>query len=142
MTEGEFRGRRWRRPARPDRENSVTDTPSTDSAAEPRYTPLRARHWALGVSFTDFGGWQMPVRHTFDGAEHHAVREAAVVFDISNIAEFPVQETVAAAYLDFVLAGRLSAMAVGKAKFSLLRAEYGGIIHDVIVYRLQDDDFL
>src|SRR5690606_16132355 len=108
MTEGEFRGRRWRRPARPDRENSVTDTPSTDSAAEPRYTPLRARHEALGVSFTDFGGWQMPVRYTSDLAEHHAVRQAAGVFDISHMAEFTVQGTDAAAYLDYALAGRLS----------------------------------
>ena len=44
---------------------------------EDRYTPLRERHEALGASFTDFGGWQMPVRYTSDLAEHHAVREAA-----------------------------------------------------------------
>ncbi len=109
---------------------------------EPRYTPLRARHEALGASFTDFGGWQMPVRYTSDLAEHHAVRQAAGIFDISHMAEFLVDGDGSAAYLDYALAGRLSALAVGKAKYSLLLAEDGGIIDDVIVYRLQDAQFL
>ena len=107
-----------------------------------RYTPLRERHEALGASFTDFGGWQMPVRYTSDLAEHHAVREAAGIFDISHMAEFTIRGAGAAEYLDYALAGRLSALAVGKAKYSLLLAEDGGIIDDVIVYRLGDDDFL
>ncbi len=88
--------------------------------SDPRYTPLRERHEALGASFTDFGGWQMPVRYTSDLAEHHAVRQAAGVFDISHMAEFTVRGTGAAAFLDYALAGRLSALAVGKAKYSLL----------------------
>ncbi|WP_298867829.1 glycine cleavage system aminomethyltransferase GcvT [uncultured Microbacterium sp.] len=120
----------------------MTDTPLSESAAEPRYTPLRARHEALGASFTDFGGWQMPVRYTSDLAEHHAVREAAGIFDISHMAEFTVRGSEAAAFLDYALAGRLSAMSIGKAKYSLLLTEDGGIIDDVIVYRLADDDFL
>ncbi|MEV4735759.1 MULTISPECIES: glycine cleavage system aminomethyltransferase GcvT [unclassified Microbacterium] len=110
--------------------------------SDPRYTPLRDRHEALGASFTDFGGWQMPVRYTSDLAEHHAVRQAAGIFDISHMAEFTVRGVDAGAYLDYALAGRLSALAVGKAKYSLLLAESGGIVDDVIVYRLQDDDYL
>lgn len=110
--------------------------------AEARYTPLRARHEALGASFTDFGGWQMPVRYTSDLAEHRAVREAAGIFDISHMAEFLIDGFGSPAYLDYALAGRLSAMAVGKAKYSLLLAEDGGIIDDVIVYRLGDARFL
>lgn len=108
----------------------------------PRYTPLRERHEALGATFTDFGGWQMPVRYTSDLAEHRAVREAAGIFDISHMAEFTVRGASAAEYLDFALAGRLSAMTVGKAKYSLLLTADGGIVDDVIVYRLADDDFL
>ncbi len=54
------------------------------------YTPLRERHEALGASFTDFGGWAMPVRYTSDLAEHHAVRTAAGLFDISHMAQFGV----------------------------------------------------
>ncbi|MCT1478522.1 glycine cleavage system aminomethyltransferase GcvT [Microbacterium sp. p3-SID336] len=110
--------------------------------SEPRYTPLRARHEALGASFTDFGGWQMPVRYTSDLAEHHAVRRAAGLFDISHMAEFTVRGAGAADYLDYALAGRLSALAVGKAKYSLLLTSRGGIVDDVIVYRLADEDFL
>lgn len=110
--------------------------------SDPRYTPLRERHEALGASFTDFGGWQMPVRYTSDLAEHHAVRRSAGIFDISHMAEFLVTGDFAAHFLDYALAGRLSAMAVGKAKYSLMLADDGGIIDDVIVYRLAEDRFL
>lgn len=105
----------------------------------PRSTVLRARHEDLGASFTDFGGWLMPVRYTSDLAEHHAVRTAAGLFDISHMAEFFVSGPDAGAYLDYALAGRLSTLPIGKAKYSLLLAEGGGIIDDVIVYRLDDD---
>ena len=110
--------------------------------SDPRYTPLRDRHEALGASFTDFGGWQMPVRYTSDLAEHHAVRQAAGLFDISHMAEFLVTGDFAGEFLDYALAGRLSAMTVGKAKYSLVLAEDGGIVDDVIVYRLAEDRYL
>lgn len=114
----------------------------TDTPAPPRTSPLHDRHEALGASFTDFGGWNMPVRYTSDLAEHRAVREAAGLFDISHMAEFRVDGPRAAAFLDYVLAGRLSTMKVGKAKYSLVLAESGGIVDDVIVYRTGDDSFL
>jgi aminomethyltransferase len=109
---------------------------------DPRYTPLRERHEALGATFTDFGGWQMPVRYTSDLAEHHAVRQAAGIFDISHMAEFLITGDFAGEFLDHALAGRLSTLAVGKAKYSLLLAEKGGIVDDVIVYRLAEDRYL
>ena len=113
-----------------------------ETPAPPRTSPLHDRHEALGASFTDFGGWNMPVRYTSDLAEHRAVREAAGLFDISHMAEFRVEGSRAAAFLDHVLAGRLSTMKVGKAKYSLALAESGGIVDDVIVYRTGDDTFL
>ena len=109
---------------------------------DPRTTPLSDRHAALGASFTDFGGWSMPVRYTSDLAEHHAVRTTAGLFDISHMAEFTVDGPDAGAFLDFALAGRLSTMPIGKAKYSLVLAESGGIVDDVIVYHLADDSFL
>jgi len=109
---------------------------------DPRYTILRDRHEALGASFTDFGGWAMPVRYTSDLAEHHAVRSAAGLFDISHMAEFFVSGGGAADYLDYALAGRLSTLPVGRAKYSLLLAGSGGIVDDLIVYRLADERFL
>jgi len=114
----------------------------TETPAPPRTSPLHDRHEALGASFTDFGGWNMPVRYTSDLAEHRAVREAAGLFDISHMAEFRVEGEAAAAFLDYVLAGRLSIMKVGKAKYSLVLAASGGIVDDVIVYRTADDSFL
>ncbi len=109
---------------------------------EPRYTPLRATHEALGATFTDFGGWMMPVRYTSDLVEHNAVRSGAGLFDISHMAEFVVAGGAAAGFLDYALAGRISTMKVGKAKYSLLLDERGGIIDDLIVYRIGDDRFL
>jgi aminomethyltransferase len=107
-----------------------------------RETPLAARHRALGASFTDFGGWSMPVRYTSDLAEHHTVRSAAGLFDISHMAEFLVTGQEAGTYLDFALAGSISGMKIGKAKYSLLLSDAGGILDDVIVYRLGDERFL
>ena len=109
---------------------------------ELRTTALHERHEALGASFTDFGGWLMPVRYSSDLAEHHAVRTAAGLFDISHMAEFAVEGAEAAAFLDYALAGAVSPMRVGKAKYSLVLAESGGIVDDVIVYRIADHRFL
>lgn len=102
---------------------------------DPRSTPLHDRHEALGASFTDFGGWLMPVRYSSDLAEHHAVRSAAGLFDISHMAEFLVEGRDAGAFLDYALAGRLSTLVDDQAKYSLLLDVDGGIVDDVIVYR-------
>ena len=113
-----------------------------DTSAPQRHSPLHAVHEALGAAFTDFAGWQMPVRYSSDLAEHHAVRTAAGIFDISHMAEIAVDGTDAAAFLDAALAGRLSAMAPGKAKYSLVLDEHGGIVDDLIVYRMTDTSYL
>ncbi len=109
---------------------------------EPRRSPLHERHEALGASFTDFGGWWMPVRYGSDLAEHHAVRERAGLFDISHMAEFMVEGAGAAAFLDDALSIRASAVEVGRAKYALLLEEPGGILDDLIVYRLAENRFL
>ncbi|MCW3491745.1 glycine cleavage system aminomethyltransferase GcvT [Microbacterium sp. SSM24] len=106
---------------------------------DPRTTPLHERHTALGASFTDFGGWSMPVRYSSDLAEHHAVRTAAGIFDISHMAEFFVDGPDAGAFLDYALAGRLSTLVDDQAKYSLVLDADGGIVDDVIVYRYRED---
>jgi aminomethyltransferase len=114
------------------------------AADEPdeRLSPLHDVHVAAGASFTDFAGWQMPVRYSSDLAEHHAVRTAAGLFDLSHMAEIAVSGPEAGAFLDRALAGTLSTIAVGRAKYSLLLSAEGGIVDDLVVYRLDDDDFL
>jgi aminomethyltransferase len=99
------------------------------------YTALYEEHKKLGASFTDFGGWQMPLKYGSELAEHKAVRNSAGIFDLSHMGEVWVTGPDAAAFLDYALAGKISAMAVGKAKYSLICNEDGGIIDDLIVYR-------
>ncbi|MDT0170615.1 glycine cleavage system aminomethyltransferase GcvT [Pseudarthrobacter sp. BRE9] len=100
-----------------------------------KYTALYDEHKKLGASFTDFGGWQMPLKYSSELAEHHAVRNAAGLFDLSHMGEVWVTGPDAAAFLDYALVGKISAMAVGKAKYSLICNEDGGIIDDLITYR-------
>ncbi|AMM31746.1 Aminomethyltransferase [Sinomonas atrocyanea] len=113
----------------------------TETTTEKR-TALYAEHAALGAAFTDFGGWQMPLKYGSELAEHRAVRDAAGLFDLSHMGEVWATGPGAAAFLDYALVGKLSAIAVGKAKYSLICAEDGGIIDDLIVYRVAEEDFL
>src|SRR6478752_6625890 len=106
------------------------------------YTALYEEHKKLGASFTDFGGWQMPLKYSSELAEHHAVRKSAGLFDLSHMGEVWVTGPEAAAFLDYALVGKISAMAVGKAKYSLICQEDGGIIDDLITYRRGDEKFL
>ena len=106
------------------------------------YTALYEQHKIAGASFTDFGGWQMPLKYSSELAEHHAVRNAAGLFDLSHMGEVWVTGPDAAAFLDYALTGKLSAVAVGKAKYSLICQEDGGIIDDLISYRRAEDKYL
>ncbi|MGO1539492.1 MAG: glycine cleavage system aminomethyltransferase GcvT [Leucobacter sp.] len=107
-----------------------------------KHTPLYAEHQRLGASFTDFGGWDMPLKYDSELAEHHAVRNSAGLFDLSHIGEIRVQGPDAAVFLNTALVGNLAAISVGRAKYSLLCTENGGIIDDLISYRLADDEYL
>ena len=105
-------------------------------------TALHAEHAMLGASFTDFGGWDMPLKYQSELAEHHAVRQGAGLFDLSHMGEIWVRGPQAAAFLDYALVGNLSAIAVGKAKYSLICNPDGGIIDDLISYRRAEDVYL
>ncbi|WP_022900602.1 glycine cleavage system aminomethyltransferase GcvT [Humibacter albus] len=107
-----------------------------------RLSPLNDAHIAAGASFTDFAGWQMPVRYSSDLAEHRAVRTAAGLFDLSHMGEIVVLGPQAAEALDHALAGRLSALELGQAKYSLLLNDAGGILDDLVVYRTGADRYL
>jgi aminomethyltransferase len=104
--------------------------------------PLRQKHANLGASFTDFGGWEMPVRYSSDLAEHEAVRTKAGLFDISHMGEIFIEGKDAASFLDYALVGAASEIAIGRAKYSLICNEAGGILDDLIVYRLAEESYL
>ena len=107
-----------------------------------RDTPLRAVHERLGATMTDFAGWLMPLRYEGETAEHNAVRTRAGLFDLSHMGEIAVTGPGAAAALDYALTGQPSALAPGRARYTMICAPDGGVLDDLIVYRLADDEFL
>ncbi|MGJ9404062.1 glycine cleavage system aminomethyltransferase GcvT [Arthrobacter sp. KK5.5] len=114
----------------------------TEQTTTPRRTALHDEHARLGASFTDFGGWDMPLKYGSELGEHKAVRETAGLFDLSHMGEVWVEGPQAAAFLNTALVGNLAVIAVGKAKYSLICNADGGIIDDLITYRRAEDRFL
>jgi aminomethyltransferase len=102
-------------------------------------TPLHARHIALGAKMADFGGWDMPIEYAGTVAEHTAVREDVGVFDVSHMGYTEVTGSGAIAWLNTVLANDLDRVGAGQAQYNLLCDESGGVIDDLIVYRIDDD---
>ena len=135
MKEGEFVSPSQRGAKR------LTESAETSDSAE-RFSPLHQQHLDAGASFTDFAGWQMPVRYSSELAEHLAVRTKAGLFDLSHMGEIVVLGPQSAQALDYALAGLISAMAIGQAKYSLLLAPDGGILDDLVVYRTGIDRFI
>jgi aminomethyltransferase len=111
-------------------------------ATRPRRTPLTAVHERLGATLTDFAGWLMPLRYGSELAEHRAVRTAAGLFDLSHMGEIAVTGPEAAEALDYALVGHLSALAPGRARYTMICAADGGVLDDLIVYRLADQEYL
>lgn len=107
-----------------------------------RHTALFTQHELHGASFTDFGGWQMPLKYRSELEEHHTVRRAAGIFDLSHMGEVLVTGPDAARFLNYALVSNLAVIAVGKAKYSLICTAEGGVIDDLITYRLAEDSFL
>jgi len=91
---------------------------------------------------TPFAGWLMPLRYRSEIAEHQAVRGAAGLFDLSHMGEIFLTGPGAGTALDFALVGNLSAVAPGRARYTMICAVDGGVLDDLIVYRLGDDEFL
>ena len=105
-------------------------------------TALHATHEAAGAQFTDFSGWWMPLRYDSDLTEHHRVRQGVGLFDLSHMAEIMVSGEKAGPFLDYALSATHSTMESGRAKYSLILAPDGGILDDLIVYRLSFESFL
>lgn len=107
-----------------------------------RTSPLHERHVELGASFTPFGPWTMPLRYGNELDEHHAVRSTAGLFDLSHMGEIRVRGPQAGAFLDHALISTFSTLPVGRARYSMLIDDTGGILDDLLAYRLADDEFL
>lgn len=105
-------------------------------------SPLKERCTQMGAQFTEFGGWSMPLRYTGDIKEHNAVRSAVGMFDLSHMAQIEVEGPIAGDALDAALVTMPSAMPIGRARYSLILDSTGGILDDLIVYRLAENSYL
>ena len=105
-------------------------------------TPLYERHVALGARLVPFAGWEMPVQYEGVIPEHRAVRTDAGAFDVSHMGEFLVEGPGAYAFLQTVLSNDLDRIGEGKAQYTLLTNERGGIVDDLIAYELSPEQFL
>jgi aminomethyltransferase len=107
-----------------------------------QHTPLHDRHVELGARMVPFAGWEMPVQYAGVIPEHHAVRTDAGVFDVSHMGELEVEGPHALELLQHALSNDLDRLAPGEAQYTLLTNEEGGIIDDLIVYRVGEQSFL
>ena len=105
-------------------------------------TSLYDRHVAAGARLIEFGGWEMPVQYRGILEEHRAVRERAGLFDLSHMGEVWLEGPGAGSALAFALVSDPTRLAVGRAQYSMIVAEDGGIIDDLIVYRAGPERFL
>jgi aminomethyltransferase len=112
------------------------------TGGSPRQTPLLAVHQRLGATLTEFAGWLMPLRYGSETAEHRAVRTAAGLFDLSHMGEIVVTGPQAGEALDYALVGQPSALKPGRARYTMICAPDGGVLDDLIVYRLTGEKFL
>jgi aminomethyltransferase len=111
-------------------------------AQPPKHTPLYEIHRELGANLVEFAGFLMPLRYGSETAEHQAVRTGAGLFDLSHMGEIFLSGPGAAAALDYALVGYLSAMQVGRARYTMICEPAGGVLDDLIVYRVAPETFM
>jgi len=108
----------------------------------PRHTPLNETHRASGARMVDFGGWDMPVNYGSQIEEHHAVRRECGMFDVSHMQVVDVEGGDARAFLRRALANNVDKLAsAGRALYSCMLNERGGVVDDLIVYFFREDWF-
>jgi len=105
-------------------------------------TPLADRHRALGARMVEFAGWSMPVQYAGILEEHRAVRTRAGLFDLSHMGELFVEGADAAKALGYALVSEPAALQVGRAHYSMICFPDGGVLDDLIVYRLGEERFM
>lgn len=112
------------------------------SHAPLKRTPLFEKHVELGAKMVDFGGWEMPVQYEGILAEHEAVRTRAGIFDVSHMGQFRVKGPRAMEALEQLMANHVGKLQPGEAVYTPMCRNNGGIVDDLIVYRLWPDEFL
>jgi aminomethyltransferase len=112
----------------------------SDSAQ--KRTPLYDEHVRLGAKIVLFGGWLMPVQYRSIVEEHQTVRNSVGIFDISHMGQLIVEGTGAGEWLNTMLTNNIDKLEVGQGQYTFLLNDAGGIIDDLIAYRITDQKFL
>ena len=107
-----------------------------------KMSPLDSKHRELGAKMGAFGGWDMPISYGGTVGEHIATRERAGIFDVSHLGKLMVRGAQAAQFLDSQLTNRMANLVSGRARYTLICNEDGGIIDDLIVYGIADEEYL
>ncbi|MDS1032937.1 glycine cleavage system aminomethyltransferase GcvT [Porphyromonadaceae sp. NP-X] len=107
-----------------------------------KITPFTHFHIALGAKMAEFAGFYMPIEYTGINEEHLTVRQAAGVFDVSHMGEFLIKGANALAFLQKMTTNDVSVLSVGKAQYSCFPNGKGGIVDDLLVYRLAEEKYL
>ncbi len=110
--------------------------------SELRRTPFHAEHAAAGARLVPFAGFEMPVQYSGVREEHVATRTQAGLFDVSHMGEIRVRGPKAEGALSWLLSNAIRKLEPGQAQYNAMCNETGGVVDDVFVYRLADDDFL
>lgn len=115
---------------------------AVSDSADLKRTPLYDRHVALGAKMVPFAGYDMPVQYSGILDEHHAVRERAGLFDVSHMGEVRVQGPEAFAFVQQLVSNDVSKLVDGKAQYTVMCKPDGGIVDDLLVYRLAEEDYM
>src|SRR5437868_3038056 len=109
------------------------------SPAPLKATCLNAIHRGTGAKMVDFGGWDMPVQYSGIIEEHHAVRKAVGLFDVSHMGEIEIRGPAAIECADFFTTNAVSKLKHGQAHYSGLLYEHGGFVDDILVHKVADN---
>ena len=109
---------------------------------ELKETPLREVHLELGAKLVGFAGWELPIRYGSILEEHQSVRQAAGIFDISHMGHLHVEGSGSSEWLNRMFTNNVDKLSDGEAQYTFLLNEEGGVIDDLILYRLEESSFL
>ena len=107
-----------------------------------KHTAIYSEHEALGAKCADFGGWEMPLNYGSQIEEHHQVRSDAGMFDVSHMTVVDFKGTQAKVFVQTLIANDVEKLKTeGKALYSCMLNQSGGVVDDLIVYYINDEDY-
>ncbi len=105
-------------------------------------TPLYNEHLSLKAAMAEFGGWEMPIQYSGILSEHEACRKSAALFDICHMGEFYFQDDIEKSGIENAVSVRISSIPVGRCRYMMMLSDNGGILDDLIIYRLSTDKLM